>query len=102
MWDGPSGEGLSRIHIIRACEDSLRRLQTDVIDLYLLHWSGSIPIAQTLEGFMALRDAGKFVLAVDYAVRADHVRAACDRYRAERFAGTVTALELDRLTAPCG
>ncbi|MEQ4305113.1 endo alpha-1,4 polygalactosaminidase [Plantactinospora sp. B6F1] len=50
----------------------------------------------------ALRDAGKFVLAVDYAVRADHVRAVCDRYRAERFAGTVTVRELDRLTAPCG
>ncbi|MDG4786021.1 endo alpha-1,4 polygalactosaminidase [Micromonospora sp. WMMD1102] len=58
--------------------------------------------AENLAHTRALRDAGKFVLAVDYAVRADHVRAACDRYRAERFAGTVTVRELDRLTAPCG
>ncbi len=33
MWDGPNGEGLSRAHIMRAVEDSLRRLQTDYIDL---------------------------------------------------------------------
>lgn len=58
--------------------------------------------AENLAHTRALRDAGKFVLAVDYAVRATHVRAACDRYRAERFAGTVTVRELDRLTAPCG
>ena len=38
MWDGPNGEGLSRAHIIQACEDSLRRLQTDWIDLYQTHW----------------------------------------------------------------
>lgn len=58
--------------------------------------------AENLAHTRALRDAGKFVLAVDYAVRAEHVRAACGRYRAERFAGTVTVRELDRLTAPCG
>ena len=34
MWDGPNGEGLSRAHIMRAVEGSLRRLQTDYIDLY--------------------------------------------------------------------
>ncbi|XTZ17240.1 endo alpha-1,4 polygalactosaminidase [Micromonospora echinospora] len=57
--------------------------------------------AENLAHTRALRDAGKFVLAVDYAVRPDHVRAACGRYRAERFAGTVTVRNLDRLTAPC-
>ncbi|WP_089156410.1 endo alpha-1,4 polygalactosaminidase [Micromonospora sp. NBS 11-29] len=55
--------------------------------------------AENLAHTRALRDAGKFVLAVDYAERADHVRAACRHYRAERFAGTVTVLALDRLTA---
>jgi diketogulonate reductase-like aldo/keto reductase len=49
----------SRQGTVAACERSLRRLGTDIIDLYLLHWSGSIPIVQTLEGFMALRDAGR-------------------------------------------
>ncbi|MEU4569852.1 endo alpha-1,4 polygalactosaminidase [Micromonospora sp. NPDC023956] len=58
--------------------------------------------AENLAHTRALRDAGTFVLAVDYAVRPEHVRTACDRYRAERFAGTVTVRDLDRLTAPCG
>lgn len=49
----------SRSGTVAACERSLRRLETDRIDLYLLHWPGSIPIAETLEAFMALRDAGK-------------------------------------------
>jgi aryl-alcohol dehydrogenase-like predicted oxidoreductase len=38
MWDGPNGEGLSRGHLIKAAEDSLRRLQVDYIDLYQTHW----------------------------------------------------------------
>jgi aldehyde reductase len=49
----------SRQGTIAACERSLARLRTDRIDLYLLHWPGSIPIAETLEAFMALREAGK-------------------------------------------
>ena len=38
MWDGPNGEGLSRVHIMQAVEDSLRRLGTDYIDLYQTHY----------------------------------------------------------------
>jgi len=44
---------------VAACERSLKRLKTDRIDLYLLHWRGSPPLAETLEAFKALRDAGK-------------------------------------------
>ena len=44
---------------VAACERSLRRLRTDRIDLYLLHWRGSAPFAETMEAFMALRKAGK-------------------------------------------
>ncbi len=44
---------------LAACEASLRRLKTDRIDLYLLHWRGSVPFAETLEAFVALRRAGK-------------------------------------------
>jgi len=42
-----------------ACERSLKRLKTDRIDLYLLHWSGSVPIAETMAAFTALQRAGK-------------------------------------------
>jgi diketogulonate reductase-like aldo/keto reductase len=44
---------------IAACERSLKRLRTDRLDLYLLHWRGQVPLAETLEAFMALRAAGK-------------------------------------------
>jgi diketogulonate reductase-like aldo/keto reductase len=44
---------------VEACERSLRRLRTDRIDLYLLHWRGHVPLAETMEAFMALRQAGK-------------------------------------------
>lgn len=57
---------------------------------------------ENLANTRALRDAGKFVLAVDYAVRRDAVTSACRRYRDERFAGTVTVRDLDRPAAICG
>jgi diketogulonate reductase-like aldo/keto reductase len=44
---------------LAACEQSLRRLKTDRIDLYLLHWRGGGPFAETLEAFMQLQRAGK-------------------------------------------
>jgi diketogulonate reductase-like aldo/keto reductase len=44
---------------VAACEASLRRLRTDRIDLYLLHWRGAIPLEQTLKGFESLIAAGK-------------------------------------------
>jgi diketogulonate reductase-like aldo/keto reductase len=49
----------SRDGVVAACERSLKRLATDRIDLYLLHWRGSIPLAETLEGFQRLERDGK-------------------------------------------
>src|SRR6202040_3275487 len=49
----------SRAGIVAAGERSLKRLATDRIDLYLLHWRGSIPLAETLEGFQRLERDGK-------------------------------------------
>lgn len=49
----------SRSGVLAACERSLRRLRTDRIDLYLLHWMGRHPLAETVAGFEALRASGK-------------------------------------------
>lgn len=46
---------------VLACERSLRRLRTDRLDLYLLHWAGPHPIEGTLEAFERLREAGKIL-----------------------------------------
>lgn len=45
--------------LINACEASLKRLRTDRLDLYLLHWMGDIPLAETVAGMEALKAAGK-------------------------------------------
>lgn len=52
-------ENASRQGTIAACERSLKRLKTDRIDLYLLHWRGAEPLEETIEGFTALVEAGK-------------------------------------------
>jgi diketogulonate reductase-like aldo/keto reductase len=49
----------SRTGVVAACERSLTRLATDRIDLYLLHWRGSTPLAETLDGFLRLQREGK-------------------------------------------
>jgi len=60
MWDGPNGEGLSRLHIMQAVEHSLRRLQTDVIDLYQVHWPDwDTPLEETLRALDDLVHQGK-------------------------------------------
>jgi diketogulonate reductase-like aldo/keto reductase len=55
-------ENASRAGTIAACERSLRRLGTDRLDLYLLHWRGQTPLEETLAGFEALQGAGKIRL----------------------------------------
>jgi diketogulonate reductase-like aldo/keto reductase len=52
-------ENASRAGTISACEASLRRLRTDHVDLYLLHWRGEHPLDETFAAFEALRAAGK-------------------------------------------
>ena len=49
----------SRSGVVEACERSLRRMNCDYIDLYLLHWPGSIPLAQTFAGLHDLQEQGK-------------------------------------------
>jgi len=60
MWEGPNGRGLSRKHIMEACDDSLRRLQTDYIDLYQAHApDAETPLEETMSAFSDLVSAGK-------------------------------------------
>jgi aryl-alcohol dehydrogenase-like predicted oxidoreductase len=60
MGDGPNDAGLSRHHLIRSCEASLRRLGTDYIDLYQVHeWDGATPLEETLDALDHLVRSGK-------------------------------------------
>jgi aryl-alcohol dehydrogenase-like predicted oxidoreductase len=70
MGIGPNDAGLSRHHILNGCEASLRRLQTDHIDLYQVHeWDGLTPLEETLEALDLLVRAGKvrYVGASNYS-----------------------------------
>jgi diketogulonate reductase-like aldo/keto reductase len=53
----PQNASRKRLHL--ACEASLKRLNTDRLDLYLLHWRGSVPLAETVEAMEALKADGK-------------------------------------------
>jgi aryl-alcohol dehydrogenase-like predicted oxidoreductase len=60
MGSGPKDAGLSKEHLIEACEASLRRLRTDHIDLYQVHeWDGQTPLEETLEALEHLVQSGK-------------------------------------------
>ncbi len=86
MGRGPNDEGLSRLHVIEACEASLRRLRTDAIDLYQTHaFDPDVPIDETLR-------------ALDDLVRAGKVRyVGCSNYPAWRLAQALAASERQRL-----
>lgn len=58
--EGVNNEGFSRLHIIRECENSLRRLRTDHIDIYYLHqWDGATPVEELMETLDTLIKQGK-------------------------------------------
>jgi aryl-alcohol dehydrogenase-like predicted oxidoreductase len=72
MGPGPNDEGLSRHHIVRAVEASLRRLGTDYIDLYQVHeWDGLTPQDETLSALDALVRSGKvrYIGSSNYTAR---------------------------------
>ncbi len=60
MWHGPDGDGLSQTHLVRAVEDSLRRLQIETIDLYQSHWPDEdTPLEETFRAFEDMVQQGK-------------------------------------------
>lgn len=89
MGEGPNEIGLSRHHIIAQAEASLRRLQTDVIDLYQVHeWDGMTPIEETMAALDTLVQHGKvrYIGCSNYS--GWHIMkalAAADRRQASRF-----------------
>ena len=60
IGDGPNDEGVSRYHLIRECEQSLKRLRTDHIDIYFMHeWDGLTPAEEMLSALHTLVAQGK-------------------------------------------
>ncbi|KAA9353613.1 aldo/keto reductase [Larkinella humicola] len=60
MGDGPNDFGSSRFHLVKSCEDSLRRLKTDHIDIYYMHgFDGNTPVEETLSALNHLVQSGK-------------------------------------------
>ena len=90
MGTGPNDAGLSRHHIIRSAEASLRRLGTDYIDLYQVHeWDGQTPLDETLTALDDLVRAGKvrYIGCSNYAAwQLMKALAISDARRLERFA----------------
>ena len=89
MGPGPNDAGLSRHHIIRGAEASLRRLKTDYIDLYQVHeWDGQTPLEETLDTLDTLVRAGKirYIGASNYAGwQLMKALAVSDRHDYQRF-----------------
>lgn len=89
MGEGPNHQGLSRKHIMEAAEDSLRRLQTDYIDLYQAHWDDlSVPLEETLRAFDDLVRQGKvlYIGASNYSAwRLGQALAASDAHGWVRY-----------------
>jgi aryl-alcohol dehydrogenase-like predicted oxidoreductase len=91
MGNGANNAGNSRYHLIEACEASLRRLKTDVIDLYQLHhWDGHTPLEETMEALDTLVRQGKVRYVGCSNFSGWHIVKAlgvCERDRRQRFVG---------------
>jgi aryl-alcohol dehydrogenase-like predicted oxidoreductase len=89
MGEGPNDKGLSRKHILAACDASLRRLQTDYIDLYQIHrFDYETPIEETVDALDSLVKAGKvryLGASSMYAWQFMKMLAVADRMGAHRF-----------------
>ncbi len=91
MGDGPNDIGSSRYHLIRACEDSLRRLETDYIDIYHLHGFDALtPVEEVLSTLNNLVTSGKVRYIACSNFSGWHLMKSLnvsDRYGWERYAG---------------
>ena len=103
MGPGPNDAGLSRHHLIRACEASLRRLRTDHIDLYQVHeWDGQTPLEETLAALEHLVQSGKvrYVGCSNFAGwQVMKALGTADRLRLPRFVSQQVYLSLQERSA---
>lgn len=91
MGDWPNDQGLSARHIIRACEDSLRRLQTETIDLYQMHHvSRSTPWEEIWQAMQTLVDQGKVLYVGSSNFAGWHLAAAQESAARRNFLGLVS------------
>jgi aryl-alcohol dehydrogenase-like predicted oxidoreductase len=111
VGDGPNDAGLSRQHLVRACEDSLRRLGIDHIDLYQMHeWDGQTPVEETVEALDTLVRQGKVRYVGCSNFSGWHLMkslAAADRLGAQRYVSqqihyTLQAREAEYELIPAG
>ena len=89
MYDGPNGDGLSRKRILEACDASLKRLNTDYIDLYQIHsFDFFTPLEETIAAFDTLVTQGKLRyigLSNFYAWQLMKAMALCEKYGWHKF-----------------
>ena len=98
MWEGPNGDGLSRGHQVKAVDDSLKRLDTDYVDLYQTHWPHEdTPQEETLRALDDLIRAGKIRyigFSNEPAWRIVKALWISDRYNLNRFISSQPAYSL--------
>lgn len=100
MGDGENDRRLSAYHIRRACEDSLRRLQTDHIDLYQMHHvDRSTPWEEIWQAMEQLVREGKVLYVGSSNFAGWHIATACAGARARHFLGLVSEQSLYNLNA---
>ncbi len=100
MWEGPNGRGLSALHIRRACEESLRRLQTDHLDLYQMHHvHRATPWDELWQAMDLLVAQGKVLYVGSSNFAGWHIAQACEAAHRRRSLGLVSEQSLYNLTA---
>jgi aryl-alcohol dehydrogenase-like predicted oxidoreductase len=100
MWQGPNGRGLSARHIRLACEDSLRRLKTDHIDLYQMHHvDRETPWEEIWQAMELLVQQGKVLYVGSSNFAGWHIAQANEAARQRHFLGVVAEQSLYHLGA---
>jgi aryl-alcohol dehydrogenase-like predicted oxidoreductase len=98
MWVGPNGRGLSALHIRRACEESLRRLQTDRIDLYQMHHiDRDAPWDEVWQAMEILVQQGKVIYVGSSNFAGWHIAQANEAAARRHFLGLVSEQSLYNL-----